>query len=136
MTGESHSVFEVDGQEFTVYKAPQNSRKPIRANRIMIRDRHTSYVTVHGKMFSSRIPNGSWYVGERWTIRDINLIEDAIELGVIDPVNIKALNKLKAEEAFRRNSEHAAENLVESAKRLDIALTKDQLRIVNRYLKK
>lgn len=95
-----------------------------------------SYVTPAGKMFSSRVSAGSWYIGKRWGLKDIGLIEDAIALGVLPAIDAKKLKLLKTEEAAQKDRGWAAEYIGDYAKTLGIKFTKTQENIIKKNLRK
>jgi hypothetical protein len=128
----SHSIFEVDGQELEVFKAPEGSRA-VGAVKVIWRGRHFSYVTAAGKMFSSRVSAGSWFIGRRWKLNDIGLIEDAIALGLLPKSDIKKLKQLKTEEKVRSERAWASQYIGEYAKTLGIVFTKAQAKIIAKH---
>ena len=132
---ESHSVYEVDGSELAVFKAPGGARASS-ATKVICRDGHVSYVTAAGKMFSSRVGAGSWYIGRRWQVRDIALIEDAIALGVLPSKDVKALKALKEGERARADRMWAAQNIVDHAKKIGIKFTKAQEALIGECAKR
>ena len=128
----SHSVYMVEGEELTVYKAHE-SAKPVAADKIVWSGRHVSYLDTKGQMFSSRIGSGSWFIGRRWGLGDIPLIEDAIALGVLtDKVSVKALRKLKEETAARKSRGWAAYRMDSDFKALGIKPTPEQRRTIQK----
>ncbi len=128
----SHSVYEVEGEELTVYKAHE-STKAVAATKIVWSERHVSYLDTKGQMFSSRIGSGSWFVGRRWGLGDIGLIEDAVALGVLSgKVNVEALRKLKEEVAARKSRGWAAYRITDEFKALGIKPTTEQARAIKK----
>jgi len=131
----SHSIFEVEGRELEVFKAPEKSRA-VGAAKVIWSGRHISYVTLAGKMYSSRVSLGAWYIGRRWTVKDIGLIEDAIALGVLSSADAKKLKLLKTEEAAQKERGWAAEYIGDYAKKLGIKFTKAQQKVITKNMRK
>lgn len=128
----SHSVYEVEGESFTVYKASEGV-KASAATKIVWNGRSVSYLNTKGEMYSSRISDGSWYVGQRWGLKDIGLIEDAVALGVLSgKINVARLRKLKEEAARIRSAGWDADSFVSAAKKLGIKLSTAQKRVADR----
>lgn len=128
----SHSVYEVEGESFTVYKASEGL-KATAATKIVWNGRNVSYLNTQGDMCSSRISSGSWYIGKRWGLKDIGLIEDAVALGVLSgKINVARLRKLKEESARTRSRGWEADSLISSATKLGIKLSTAQRRVAER----
>lgn len=128
----SHSVYEVEGESFTVYKASEGL-KATPATKIVWNGRSISYLDTKGDMYSSRISSGSWYIGKRWGLKDIGLIEDAVALGVLSgKINVAKLRKLKEEAARIRSLGWDAGSLISAADKLGIKLSMAQKRVAER----
>lgn len=128
----SRSVYEVEGESFTVYKASEGV-KASAATKIVWNGRNVSYLTPQGDMYSSRISGGSWYIGKRWGLKDIGLIEDAVALGVLPgKINVARLRKLKEEAARTRSAGWEAEALISAATKLGVKLSTAQRRVAER----
>lgn len=131
----SHSVFEVEGQPLEVFKAPGGLRARAAA-KIIWRDGHTSYITAKNVMYSTRVSEGSWFVGNRWDIHDIQLIEDAIALGVLPKVSVSKLKKLKEAEQLQRDRHWSAQRIADHAEKLGLKFTPAQAALIARYAKR
>jgi hypothetical protein len=129
----SYSTFVVGAESFDCYKAPEDG-KPHLAKKVIYDGIQVSYVTDAGKMFSTRAPSGRWYFGSRWGGR-INLVRDAIALGVISKGATVAL--VKAEEARRATAKiaEAARDILNSKEAAGLTLTASQVKALKRKAK-
>jgi len=129
----SYSMFVVGSESFDCHKAPEDG-KPHLAKKIVYDGMSVSYVTDAGKMFSTRVPPGKWSFGRRWEGR-INLVRDAIALGVISKKANVALVKAEEMRRAKARTAEAARSILDSHTAVGIALTPAQIKDLKRKAK-
>jgi len=129
----SYSTFVVGSEHFDCFKAPEDN-KPHLAKKIIYNGRHVSYVTDAGKMHSTRVAPGKWFFGARWGSR-MDIVRDAIALGVISKAANAALVKAEEAQRARRATAEAARDVLRYAKEAGLSLTVAQSKSLKRKAK-
>lgn len=121
----SFSTFDVGGHVFDVHKAPEDG-KPHFAAKVVFGNGHISYVTAEGKMFSTMVGSGKWFIGKSWGGR-LRLIQAAIALGVIPKKAAAArIVQIEARRRARRERANAAREILTNHERAGLPLNKRQ----------
>ena len=129
----SYSTFVVGSEHFACFKAPEDG-KPHLAKKVIYGGHDISYVTDDGKMFSTRVGAGKWYVGKRWGYR-IDIIKDAIALGVVSKKVNAALVKAEEMRRARLKIAEAARDVLNSKDAAGLKLTTAQIVALKRKAK-
>lgn len=131
----SYSAFEVAGARLEVHKAPEDG-KPHLAAKVIFSDRHLSYVTADGRMFSTRVNTGKWWYGKRWGGR-LGLIRDAIALGMVPKkAAAERVAKMMEERIRRDEMRSAAREVLAGVATTGIHLLDRQRRELKRLLRR
>lgn len=127
------TTYDVAGTELTVHGMRVDG-KPKLGAKFIYGDCHMSYVDANGKMFSTLIQRGSWFVGKRWAFgRHLRVINDAVALGAIPKkAAVARIAKIEAERSKKRDQAYAANDVLSSMERAGVPLTPAQVRALKR----
>lgn len=111
-------VLEVGGHEVTVHSAPADGRAH-EVDKMVRTGDNLTYVTKFGKLCSTRVGPGHWYVGRRWTTGKLDLVRDLIALGAVN--GKKEVARIVAAEKSRQVRRHKASAAADVLSQADVA---------------